>query len=120
MVFGALLSLGALFFSIPAALAQTPAPVQPLRAVTDDETAARGRNAGSVDGIVTAVDYQRLILTIQSAARGKIDVVVLPSTNITGHGEGFHTIADVARGSHVEVFLSQRAGLYVAQIIHLK
>jgi hypothetical protein len=46
--------------------------------------------------------------------------MVLPSTNIQGRGDSFHTIADISRGSRLRIFLSEQAGRLIAQIIHLR
>jgi hypothetical protein len=102
----------------PAAIAQEDPP-------KDDHTDDRARddrphNAGVAEGHVVSVDYQRGVIGLMTSDRGRVDVMVLPSTNIQGRGDGFHTIADIARGSRLRVFLSQRAGQLFAQIIHLR
>lgn len=74
---------------------------------------------GLISGQVTWIDYQRGLLGIVSGGR-KIDVTVLPSTNIQGKGGGYHSIAEIERGSHVEIFTSVAAGKYTAQIIRLR
>ncbi|MBV9648059.1 MAG: hypothetical protein JO043_11390 [Candidatus Eremiobacteraeota bacterium] len=93
-----------------------------LIAQADDSEANQdhAKNAGIVEGQVLSVDYQRGTIALLTPDRGKVDVMVLPSTNIQGRGDGFHTIADIARGSRLRVFLSQRAGHFFAQIIHLR
>ena len=90
---------------------QAPAPVQ------RDEPA---HNAGVVEGHVVSVDYQRGVIGLQTPRRGRVDVVVLPSTNIQGRGESFHTIADISRGARLRIFLSEQAGHFIAQLIHLR
>ena len=77
------------------------------------------RNAGVIEGRVTSVDYQRGVIGLDTPRHGHVEVVVLPSTNIQGRGESFHTIADISRGSRLRVFLSERAGQFIAQLIHL-
>jgi hypothetical protein len=105
------------------AAAQAGAPVA---APTDDADKASGekadhaRNAGVVEGEVMSVDYQRGLIALQTPKRGRVDVFVLPSTNIQGRGDSFHTIADISRGSRLRIFLSERAGKFIAQIIHLR
>jgi hypothetical protein len=78
----------------------------------------RAKNAGTIEGDVVAVDYRTGTISVQSGSR-RIEIVVLPSTNIVG-SDKFHTIADIQKGSHVVVILSQRAGTYSAQIIRLR
>lgn len=80
----------------------------------------RAKNAGVVEGEVVSVDYQRGTINLLTPSRGRVDVTVLPSTNIQGRGDSFHTIADISRGSRLRVFLSQRAGQFFAQFIHLR
>jgi hypothetical protein len=83
------------------------------------EASAPKASGGIVSGQVTSVDYQRGVLGVQSGGR-KIDVTVLPSTNIQGKGSGYHSIAEISRGAHVEIFTSQSDGKYTAQIIRLR
>jgi hypothetical protein len=92
---------------------QTPSPL-------DDQPPARPHNAGIVDGQVVSVDYQKGVIGLQTPRRGRVDVMVLPSTNIQGRGDSFHTIADISRGSRLRIFLSEQAGRLIAQIIHLR
>ena len=80
----------------------------------------RERDAGVVDGHVVSVDYQSGMIGLQTNRRRHMNVLVLPSTNIQGKGDGFHTIADISRGSRLRVFLSRKAGQLIAQIIRLK
>ena len=51
--------------------------------------------------------------------RGKIDVRVVPGTNIQGRAPGYHGIADLVRGARVEIFASRVGDRYIAQIIRL-
>jgi hypothetical protein len=84
----------------------------------DPPPVVRAKNAGTVEGDVVAVDYRTGTISVQSGSR-RIEIVVLPSTNIVG-SDKFHTIADIQKGSHVVVILSQRGGTYSAQIIRLR
>jgi hypothetical protein len=116
--------LGPLSFAAPATAVELQV-VAPLANDDDTDKAAAGkpehaRNAGIVEGEVVSVDYQRGMIGLQTPKRGRVDVVVLPSTNIQGRGDSFHTIADIARGSRLRIFLSERAGRFIAQIIHLR
>lgn len=75
--------------------------------------------AGVISGQVTSVDYQRGLLGVMSSGH-KVDVTVLPSTSIQGKGSGYHSIAEIARGTQVEIFTSVSEGKVTAQIIRLK
>jgi hypothetical protein len=103
-----------------------PAVKPPTAALADDPPPQPGdqtehaRNGGVVEGQVVSVDYQSGMIGLMTPDRGRVDVMVLPSTNIQGKGDSFHTIADIARGSRLRVFLSRRAGQLFAQIIHLR
>ena len=83
------------------------------------QTAAPAKDAGSIDGTVTAIEYRAGMMSVAAGAR-HLDVTILPSTNITGKGDGFRTIADIHKGAHVHVLLSQRGETYSAQIITLR
>src|SRR5271166_1018333 len=78
----------------------------------------KSRYAGVIEGQVVAVDYRSGIMSVQTGNR-RIDVIVLPSTNIQGHNNNFHSIADISKGARIQVFMSQRGPNYVAEIIHL-
>ncbi len=78
----------------------------------------QAKNAGTIDGSVVAIDYRAGTMSVQSGSR-KVDIVVLPSTNIQGPGNAFHTIADIQKGAHVRVLMSQRGSTFTAQLIHL-
>jgi hypothetical protein len=80
---------------------------------------AKPRNAGVVEGVVAAVDYRGGTISVQLPSR-RIDVVVLPSTNIQGSTNSFHTIADIVKGQRIQVFMSQRGNSFIAEIIHLR
>ncbi len=82
----------------------------------DKAPAAPVKNAGSIDGLVVAVDYKLGHITVK-AASSQYDITVSPSTEFRGHNNKFHTIADIQKGAHVRVLMSQRAGTYTAQII---
>jgi hypothetical protein len=119
--------LAALYVPAIAAPSPTTQRVPVLAVISDDQTPtpaverpARPRNAGIVEGEVVSVDYQRGMINLQTVRRGRVDVVVLPSTNIQGRGDSFHTIADISRGRRLRIFLSEQAGHFIAQIIHLR
>ena len=119
------------FIAIGAASCEAPAGVfaagftQPHFAIliADDDSSksaalAPGKSGGTIDGVVTAIDYRSNTMSVDAGAR-KVDVMILPSTNIQGPKNGFRTIADIQKGTRVRVLLSQRAGLFTAQIITL-
>jgi hypothetical protein len=100
-----------------AVAAPSPSPLN-----VDDEAAAPARNAGQIDGRVEDIDYHSGRMTIVvpwPAGRKTYDVIVQPSTSISGQSKAFYEIADIKKGAHVEVLMSQKAGTYIAQIIHL-
>jgi hypothetical protein len=107
--------------STPAA---APTAASPFRSLMGADAAggnaARSRNAGSIEGVVTAVDYRKGIITLQSPGRGKLDVIVLPSTTFEGRNSDFQAISDVVRGTKIEILASQRADFYIAQVVRLK
>gem|GEM_PF-1886394 len=109
----AMLSLALFAATLPAAARTekgTDAPPQSAPKAT----------AGVLSGQVTSVDYQRGILAVSSGGR-TVDVTVLPSTSIQGKGSGYHSIAEIVRGAHVEIFTSVGAdGKITAQIIRLR
>ena len=121
----ALVSLVPCVFA-PAAAHRTAAaaPAPPVARLADAElkadpaTAVPARSAGTIEGLVTAIDYRSSTMSVVAGAR-RVDITILPSTNIQGANNAFRTIADIAKGSHVRVLLSQRAGTYTAQIITL-
>lgn len=124
----ALIAVLALACSLSLAASAAVVPSRVVALLTNDDQngkpptdkAEHAKNAGIVEGEVVSVDYQRGLIGLQSPKRGRVDVFVLPSTNIQGRGDSFHTIADIGRGSRLRIFLSQRAGRFIAQIIHLR
>jgi hypothetical protein len=93
-----------------------PGPSMTALAATAGE--APGRSAGSIDGKVSEIDYRGSRMTVVAGKRC-YDILVQPSTSIVGKGKDFYEIADIKRGARVEVLLSEKAGAYIAQIIHL-
>jgi hypothetical protein len=124
------LSLAVLTFLVMPVLfgcLRAPAFAEPPRApflVADDDDDStpspdvRVRNAGVIEGQVVAVDYRTDVIAVQTSSR-RYQIVVLPSTNIQGHSNTFHTIADISKGERVQIYMSQRGNSFVAQIIHL-
>ncbi len=110
-------------FGCLSAPASAQAPRSPFVLADDDDDATpspdvHARNAGVIEGQVVAVDYRTDVIAVQTASR-RYMIVVLPSTNIQGHSNTFHTIADIAKGERVQIYMSQRGNSFVAQIIHL-
>ncbi|GAC1387885.1 MAG: hypothetical protein NVSMB31_00930 [Vulcanimicrobiaceae bacterium] len=85
----------------------------------DDEHAAVGQNRGVLQGDIAGVDYAQGILHLQTARHGRVDVQILPSTNIVRRGDQYGTIADLAPGVRVSVNVSQVGGRLTAQIIRI-
>jgi hypothetical protein len=112
-VFGVVVAL----VSAASAGAVPSAPARLAYAETAKD-AGPARNAGAIDGQVTAVDYHAGKITVK-AGNAQYDITVLPSTSIEGHNDTFHTIADIRPGARVRVLMSERDGTYTAQIIHL-
>ena len=110
----AMAPLAGVVASLPAA-ADARAVVVSVDKPKDQEQA---KSAGTIDGQVEAIDYRAGTMSVQAGAR-KVDIIVLPSTNIQGTGNTFHTIADIKKGAHVRVLLSQRGSTYTAQLINL-
>ena len=85
-----------------------------------DAPPVRARNAGVIAGRVVGIDYRTGIADVATRNRGRFEVQILPSTIIEGPTPGFHTITDIAKGSRIRVFLSQRGNLFNAQIVRIK
>ncbi|MFN2527101.1 MAG: hypothetical protein ABR584_00090 [Candidatus Baltobacteraceae bacterium] len=85
----------------------------------DNDVETQGHDRGVLDGDIAGVDYARGILHVQTARRGRVDVVILPSTNIMRRGDQYGTIADLAQGAHISVYVSEVAGRLTAQIIRI-
>jgi hypothetical protein len=92
----------------------TPAP-----SAAASPASADARDGGVIEGRVISVDYQRGTLSVDTAAQGKVDVSVMPSTSVQSDDSGYHTLTDVAKGSRVQIFISKSAGKAIAQIIRL-
>ena len=123
-VFAGLLALacgGSLAISGSAAAAGYP-PQPSSRPSPLTAEAAPARNAGQIDGRVSEIDYHsgRMTVVVPSpSGRKDYDVLVQPGTSISGPSKSFYEIADIKKGAHIEVLMSQKGGTYIAQIIHL-
>ena len=83
----------------------------------DEQNGARDR--GVLQGEIVGIDYARGILHLQTR-RGRIDVLIQPSTNIMRRGDQYGTIADLAQGAHISINVSEVGGRLVAQIIRIQ
>lgn len=92
-------------------VALTLAP-RPLRA-------EQGPFQAHIAGRVTSVDYTNDVIVVRTPA-GDRRVVVMPSTEIDEPGAAYATVADIRRGSIVEVVASVDNGRIVAEIIHIR
>ncbi len=123
------LVMGANLVGTAPAAARASRGIAPAPAATDDNDESRedasepdeprAKNAGSIDGVVTAIDYQASTMAVAAGAR-KVGVTILPSTNIQGPGNGFRSISDIKKGAHVRVLMSERGKTLTAQIITLR
>jgi hypothetical protein len=87
----------------------------------DSLDAVPAKNAGTIDGRVASINYktgEMMVDVGQGGSKRSFDVLVVPGTNIQGNGD-FHTIADLKKGAHVQVLMSQHGSTYTAQIIRL-
>jgi hypothetical protein len=107
MLARAILALGLVLLPLAAAAAPTPEP------------AGAARNGGTIEGRLTAVDYQRGVLGVDAGARGRIAVDVMPSTAIQGTDSAYHALSDLKAGQRVQILSSVAGGTYVAQIIRI-
>jgi hypothetical protein len=104
------LALGIAIVPLAAVAAPTPSP---------PPSTADARDGGTIDGRVTAIDYQRSVIGVESPLRGHIDVSVMPSTSVEGGGAGYHAFTDLKAGQRVQIISSIAGGKYVAQIIRI-
>lgn len=109
-----MLPAAALLVLVPA---YAPASPSPAPSVSPDAT--RPRDGGLIEGRITTIDFQRSSLSVDSPARGKLDVSVMPSTSIEMKAAGYHAITDLRSGERVEIVSSVINGKFVAQIIRV-
>ena len=101
-------------FAAPITALAAP-PDSPAPAGSASPAAEHARDGGIISGKITSVDYQRNIIAVNKTA-----IIVMPSTQIQGNDPGYHAISDLKPGMSVEVYTSQVAGKYIAQIINLR
>jgi hypothetical protein len=80
----------------------------------------RSRDGGIIEGRITGIDFQRSTLNVDSPARGRVVVAVMPSTSIQTKDAGYHAIADLRVGERVEIYSSYSGGRFIAQIIRVR
>lgn len=97
------------------------APLAAVAAPSPEPPPAAGdvRNGGTIDGRLTAVDFQRSVIGVDAGPRGRFELVVMPSTSIEGKDSAYHSFTDLKAGQRVEIFSSIAGGQYVAQIIRI-
>ncbi len=113
--------VAALCAAAPLAAWAAPSPhIAGFRMLSNDDKKdqPQAKNGGTVDGQVVAIDYRASTMAVQAGSK-RLQIHVLPSTNIQGPGNAFHTIADIQKGAHVRVMLSQVGSTYNAQLIDL-
>jgi len=115
------LILSAAMLGPAAASASLPLAAGAARTVADATSSPepQAKNAGSIDGQVASVDYAASTMMVTAGSR-HLQIHVLPSTSIQGPGNAFHTIADIKKGAHARVLMSQVGSTYNAQLITLK
>jgi hypothetical protein len=84
-----------------------------------DGGAGEAHNGGTIAGRLTAIDYQRSTIGVDTPGRGHIDIDVMPSTSIQGTDSAYHSFTDLKTGQRVQIFSSIAGGRYVAQIIRI-
>jgi|HubBroStandDraft_6_1064221.scaffolds.fasta_scaffold588231_1 hypothetical protein len=118
-----LVALTQVFSALPATAGPRPLPsIMPYLEERDDYNGPmplRQRNGGQIRGHVMNVDYRSGMMTVQARNGRILDILVLPSTNISGRS-GFQTIADIARGAQVHVIMSRRGNSFIAQLITIR
>jgi hypothetical protein len=105
------------------AIAATSAPHKTAapRVKTDARALAAASRTGTVlRGSVVRIDYIRGRMLVREQRKRTVDVYILPSTNIEGKNNGYHTIADLKKGTHVEILTSVRGTHTDAEIIKLR
>jgi len=79
---------------------------------------AAARSHAVVSGRVVGIDFATASILVETP-HGRVPIAVTPSTNIY-RGGGFVSFAEIGRGSHVDVDVSEIAGRLVAQIIRIR
>ncbi|HET9030626.1 MAG TPA: hypothetical protein VFN49_10630 [Candidatus Aquilonibacter sp.] len=82
------------------------------------ESGAPVRAAGTVHGIIEAVDYSAGVVIVR-AGRSAQAVAIVPSTTIYG-GQGYSGLSDLRRGQSVVISVYEVGGRLVAQSVRVK
>jgi hypothetical protein len=85
----------------------------------EDDRQSQARARGIVNGSVVGVDFALGILRLQTG-RGILDIFVQPGTSIVRRKGEYATIADLTRGAHVAVYVSQVGPRLIAQLIQIR
>ena len=107
------LAFGLVMLPLAAAGAPSPGP-------SPSVPAEQVHDGGTIVGKVITIDYQRDVIGVDAAGRGRIDVSVMPSTSIQGKDSAYHAFTDLKTGQHVQILSSIADGKYVAQIIRIR
>jgi hypothetical protein len=105
------LALAMLLLALPIAAFAAPSPGPSV------SPAERVRDGGTIAGRLVAVDYQTSIIVVDAGPRGRLVVLVRPSTSIQAKDSAYHSFSDLKPGQRLEIFSSVADGKYVAQII---
>lgn len=70
-------------------------------------------------GKILSIDYLHEKMLLREPRNRTVNVYILPSTNIEGKHDGYHTIADLKKGANVEIYTSVRGTRTDAEIIKL-
>lgn len=106
------------FAAVPV-LADPPPWAHGLGIYNTDDEQGRASDRGVLTGSIVGVDYSDGAMVL-ATNRGRVEIQVTPSTSIFFGNHGYATLSDLARGSRVQVFVSQIDGRLVAQIIRIK
>ncbi|MBC5811577.1 MAG: hypothetical protein GIW95_12105 [Candidatus Eremiobacteraeota bacterium] len=106
------------FAAVPA-LADPPPWAHGLGVYNTDDEQGPASGRGVIAGSIVGVDYSDGAMVVATKSR-RVQIQVTPSTSIFFGNHGYATLSDLARGSRVEVFVSQIDGRLVAQIIRIK
>jgi len=120
------------FFVVPlvalAAIALTgasespkPRPAPAAHAQGSSTTIGTGpRDGGVLHGKIVRIDYFDRRMQVLAQRKRVVEVYILPSTTIQGKAAGYHTIADLKKGTVVDVMTSVEGGRTNAEIITLE
>jgi len=111
-----------LAFALAGVLATAPAAADPgkhLRGIYNADEQGQASERGIIAGEISGIDYTNGAIVL-ATNRGRVEIQVTPSTSIFFGNHGYATLADLSRGSRVQVFVSQVDGRLIAQIIRIK